>query len=284
MTENTDMSAIRWSQSIKRILRGLFVCQLLVLGLLLAACTVSVPTAQTAVHPAQTATSTERTTASTTANTLSTTIAGGALRGVKIGIDPGHQRHANTAQEAVAPGSSQMKNKVTGGAVGVSTGIPEYVTVLEISQLLKTQLESAGATVYLTRETHDVDLSNQERAAMMNELQVDLMLRIHCDAAESAGANGIGLFVSESNAIAAQSRRYAEILQPILCACVGAKNRGITQNDNYTGQNWAEVPCIMIECGFLSNPTEDRLLNDTAYQNQLAAGICSGIIACFDRT
>ena len=116
---------------------------------------------------------------------------------------------------------------------------------------------------------------------MMNEYGVDLMLRIHCDASGNAETSGIGLFVSESNAIAAQSFEYAGIIQPIVCEAVGAQNRGITQNDNYTGQNWAEVPCIMIECGFLSNPEEDRQLNDPAYQEKLAAAICDGIKACF---
>ena len=51
--------------------------------------------------------------------------------------------------------------------------------------------------------------------------------------------------------------------------------------DNYTGQNWAEVPCIMIECGFLSNPEEDQKLNDAVYQKQLADAITQGIVACF---
>ena len=205
----------------------------------------------------------------------------GALDGIKIGLDPGHQAHGNSEQEAIAPGSSQTKDKVTGGAVGVSTGIPEYVTVLEIAECLKDKLEAEGATVYMTRESHDVDISNQERTKMMNDYGVDLMLRIHCDASGSSEAKGVGLFVSESNAIAAQSYAYAEIIQPIVCEAIGAQNRGITQNDTYTGQNWAEVPCIMIECGFLSNPEEDQLLNDEAYQERLAEGICEGVKACF---
>ena len=68
---------------------------------------------------------------------------------------------------------------------------------------------------------------------------------------------------------------------PIICAETGAQNRGIVQNDNYTGQNWAEVPCMMIECGFLSNPQEDVLLNSADYQQKLTDGILNGIIACF---
>lgn len=205
----------------------------------------------------------------------------GALDGIKIGIDPGHQAHGNRDQEAIAPDNPQTKDKVTSGAVGVSTNIPEYETNLEISLLLKSKLEAEGATVYMTRETHDVDISNQERAKMMNDYCVDLVLRIHCDSSTNPDAHGIGLYVSESNAIADQSRQYAEIIQPILCEAVDAENNGITQNDNYTGQNWSEVPCMMIECGYLSNPEEDQLLNSPDYQEQLADGICQGIINCF---
>ena len=203
------------------------------------------------------------------------------LAGVKIGIDPGHQLHGNTEQEAIAPGSSQTKDKNKGGTMGTVTGIPEYVTDLEISMALKEQFEAEGATVYMTRETHDVSISNQERTKMMNELGVDLLLRIHCDASDNSGTTGIGLFVSKSYGLPEQSYQYAQIIQPILCETVGADNRGIVSNDNYTGQNWAEVPCIMIECGFMTNPEEDRLLNDPTYQKKLAEGIVLGVEACF---
>ena len=205
----------------------------------------------------------------------------GRLAGIKIGLDPGHQAHGDPEQEAVAPGDPRTKDRVTGGAVGVVTGIPEYITVLDIAKCLKEKLEAEGAIVYMTRETHDVDISNQERTKMMNDYGVDLMLRIHCDSASSADAKGVGMFVSRSNAIAQKSYEYAAIMQPIICGAIGAQDRGITQNDEYTGQNWAEVPCIMIECGFLSAPEEDRLLNDADHQDRLAEGICEGIVACF---
>ncbi len=199
------------------------------------------------------------------------------LAGVKIGIDPGHQARGNSERETVAPNSSEKKAKVTSGTTGVQTHIPEYVTVLEIALKLRDALVSRGAEVYMTRETHDVDISNQERARMMNELGVDLVLRIHCDGAKSASANGIALYCSRSNAIAEESARAAEAILPRVCEATGAKANGIVQNDNYTGQNFSEVPCIMVECGFLSNPDEDRLLNDEDYQWKLAAGLTAGI-------
>ena len=119
----------------------------------------------------------------------------GRLTGVKIGIDPGHQAHGNSAQEAVAPGSSETKAKVSSGTYGRFTGVPEYEVNLDISLQLRDALEALGCEVYMTRETNDVDISNQERAIMMNELGVDLVLRIHCNGSTNKSAQGIGLYI-----------------------------------------------------------------------------------------
>ena len=199
------------------------------------------------------------------------------LTGVKIGIDPGHQAHGNSEKETIAPNSSKTKAKVTGGTSGVATGVPEYVTVLEIAFKLRDELESLGAEVYMTRETHDVNISNQERAKMMNELGVDLVLRIHCDGAENRSANGVALYCTATGPVAQESGRAAECILPQVAAATGAKARGVTRNDNYTGQNWSTVPVVMVECGFMSNPDEDVKLNDPAYQQLLAEGMTEGI-------
>ena len=200
------------------------------------------------------------------------------LSGVKIGIDPGHQARGNNEKETIAPGSKKTKPKVSSGTAGVKTRIPEYKTTLEISLKLRDALVEQGAEVYMTRETHDVNISNQERAKMMNALGVDLVLRIHCDGAENRSKHGIALYCSKSNSIAAESYRACEAILPAVCAVTGAKNNGIISNDNYTGQNWSTVPCRMVECGFASNPEEDVLLNTEDYQWKLAEGLTQGII------
>jgi ATP synthase F0 subunit b len=58
---------------------------------------------------------------------------------------------------------------------------------------------------------------------------------------------------------------------PAMCAATGAPEYGIYQFDTYTGLNWSTVPCILVECGFMSNPDEDVLLNTPEYQQKLAA-------------
>jgi len=200
------------------------------------------------------------------------------LTGVKIGIDPGHQARGNNEKETVAPGSNKTKPKVSSGTAGVKTRIPEYKTVLEIALKLRDALVAQGAEVYMTRETHEVNISNQERAKMMNALGVDLVLRIHCDGADNHSKHGIAVYCSKSNSIAAESYRACEAILPAVCAATGAKENGIVCNDNYTGQNWSTVPCLMVECGFASNPDEDVLLNTEDYQWKLAEGLTQGIV------
>ena len=207
----------------------------------------------------------------------------GRLAGLKIGIDPGHQEHGNNEKEAVAPGSKEKKAKVSSGTSGRKTKIPEYKTVLEISLKLRDALVAEGAEVLMTRETHDVNISNQERAIMMNEWGADLVLRIHCDGTNKKSANGIGLFVNKSFSISAESKRAAEAILPRMVEATGAKKRGVYQRDTYTGLNWSEVPCILVECGYLTNPDEDVRLNDPEYQQKLAEGMVEGICDYFER-
>ena len=91
------------------------------------------------------------------------------MSGYVIGIDPGHQLHGNSAKEPVLPGSNEMKSKVTSGTQGIWTKTPEYEVNLRVGMILKELLEQQGATVIMTREVNDVDISNVERAQLFNK-------------------------------------------------------------------------------------------------------------------
>ncbi|MGI6238876.1 MAG: N-acetylmuramoyl-L-alanine amidase family protein [Christensenellales bacterium] len=210
-------------------------------------------------------------------------IEAGRLDGLVIGIDPGHQARANREQEPIAPGSKGTKAKVSSGTQGVSTGVAEYIVNLDVSLGLRDALEAEGAQVILTREVHEVDISNIERAVMMNEAGADLVLRIHCDGAEDASRNGIGLYVRATGACAQESYTAAEHLLSAMAEATGAKANGIYKRDSYTGLNWSEVPSILVEMGYMSNPDEDERLNDPAYQAQLIQGMVAGICDYFGR-
>ena len=205
------------------------------------------------------------------------------LYGLRIGIDPGHQEHANSDREPVAPNSSETKAKVASGTSGVSTGVPEYITNLEIALKLRDALEAQGCEVYMTRETNDVDISNMERAEMMNGLGVDLVLRLHCDGSTDRSANGIGMFVRATGEKQEESEAAAQVILESMCAATGARARGVFLRDTYTMNNWSIVPCILVEMGFMSNPAEDEKLNDPAYQDLLVEGMVEGVASYFGR-
>ena len=242
-----------------------------------------------AVTPAPTATAISATDATATAASTAEPTATPEptqtprLYGLRIGIDPGHQEHANSEKEPVAPNSSETKAKVSSGTAGVSTGVAEYITDLEVALKLREALEAQGCEVYMTREVNDIDISNLERAEMMNELGVDLVLRLHCDGATDRSANGIGMFVRATGEKQEESEAAAKVLLEAMSEATGAKARGVFLRDTYTMNNWSIVPCILVEMGYMSNPEEDEKLNDPAYQNLLVQGMVEGIARYFER-
>lgn len=205
------------------------------------------------------------------------------LYGLIIGIDPGHQAQANSDREPVAPNSKEKKAKVASGTYGRSTGVPEYVTDLEVALQLRDALEALGCTVVMTRETHDVDISNLERALLVNEAGCDLVLRLHCDGAEDKSANGTAMYVRKTGDKQEESEAAANVLLDAMCEKTGARKRGVFRRDTYTMNNWATVPCILVEMGFMTNYAEDEKLNDPEYQKLLVEGMVEGICRYFER-
>ena len=206
----------------------------------------------------------------------------GQLTGVKIGIDPGHQAEADYSREAVSPTGSATKPKVSSGTAGRVTRVPEHVVNLQIGLKLRDALEALGAEVYMTRSTADVNISNQQRAKMMNALGVDLVLRIHCNGGSSS-KNGMEIFVRQTGACKAESAAAAQLILNAMAKQTGAKNLDVKYTDTYTGLNWSTVPSMLMEVGYLTNAREDRLLTSSDYQDKLVAGMIEGVCAYMGR-
>ncbi len=200
-------------------------------------------------------------------------------------IDPGHQLQGDSTKEPNGPGSSVMKARVTSGTTGVATGVAEYIMNLDVSLKLKTELENRGYTVYMTRTTHNVNISNMERAQYASSVGADIAVRIHGNGAASSVRGAETLTPSSSNPyvshLASASYSLSKCILDEYCAATGFNNRGVKANDTMTGINWSEVPVTIIELGFMSNPDEDRAMQDATMQNNMVQGIANGIDAYF---
>lgn len=207
------------------------------------------------------------------------------LHGLVIGIDPGHQRVYNPEPEPIAPGSSTTKQKTAGGARGATTGVLEYEVNLAVGLLVRDRLASLGATVYLTRDSNDVDLSNRERAEFFNEHEVDLALRLHCNGSDNKKLHGAFMIIPAKHRTEHYDtcRAAAICIIEEYCRATGLQecyldNDGLSERGDQTGFNWCTRPIVAIEMGFLTHAEDEQRLADPAFHATMADGLCDGIV------
>ncbi len=209
--------------------------------------------------------------------------AAGGLKGAVVVVDPGHQGRGNSAQEPIGPGSSRTKDKVTSGTSGVATGTNESTVTLAIGLKLRDALQARGIKVVMTRTSQNIDISNIARTKIANQAHADLFIRVHADGAENSSTHGIHTLYPATikgwtDDIAGPSKRAAQLAQQALVAATGAADRGLDARDDMTGFNWSDVPVIIPELGFMSNPEEDRLLNTASYQQKIANALADAAV------
>lgn len=202
--------------------------------------------------------------------------------GHKIALDPGQQKKNMSEQEPIGPGAAATTTKMSYGATSTTTGKREYEWSLPFTMLLKEELIARGYEVFMTRETHDVSISNAERAQMSNESGAEIYVCIQADAATNTSAYGIASQIpSRSNPFVAplydRSKSLAKNIQNSLVASLGAKDRGVQENDSVAAINYSKVPVTVLQLGFMSNETEDANLWNEEYQKKMVLAICDGI-------
>ena len=211
-------------------------------------------------------------------------IAAGVAAAALICIDPGHGTPpAIGAQtEPIGPGSPVRKIKDGGGAHG------EAAVALAIGVRMRKLLLARGYRVAMTRTGPTIHLGdgngNIARARFCNRRHAALMVRIHADGSGNTSLHGVSTLVPAwhrgwTDDIYAPSLRAGRALQRAVVSATGAADRGLVQRADLTGFNWADVPAVLVEAGFLSNPAERRLLQTGAYQQRVARGVTAGVAA-----
>jgi N-acetylmuramoyl-L-alanine amidase len=197
-----------------------------------------------------------------------------------ICLDPGHGTlpSVGAQTEPIGPGSTVMKIKDGGGAPG------EAPVALAIAKRTRTLLLARGYRVAMTRTTTGYRGGNIARAQFCNVRHAALMIRIHADGSNDSSLHGVKTLIPSvhrgwTDDIAVPSLHAAQAVQRALVRATGAKDLGLFQRSDLTGFNWADVPAILVETGFMSNPRESALLRSAAYQEKVARGLAAGTSA-----
>jgi len=184
-------------------------------------------------------------------------------------LDPGHGTIPAVARqlEPIAPGSTRLKIKDGGGAPG------EAPVALAVAQDARRLLLAQGLRVAMTRTGPTYAGGNVERARFCNERHAALMLRIHADGSTDTSQHGVATLYNRG------SRRPALLVQKAVVRETAAADRGVVLSTDLTGFNWATMPAILVETGFMTNPREGALLKSRSYELRVATGLAAGVTA-----
>ena len=198
-------------------------------------------------------------------------------------IDPGHQGHGDSGQEPIGPGASETKPRVSSGTSGSVSGLDEYELNLIVSLQLRDELQSRGYTVYMTRETHDVSMSNKERADYAASVEGDVFVRIHANGSEDSSVSGaLTMAPSDGNPflssdLITQSQALSQCVIDSYVAGTGFNKQGVYMTDDMSGINWCSMPVTIVEMGYMSSPSDDAAMADPSMQVNMVDGIANGI-------
>ncbi len=165
------------------------------------------------------------------------------------------------------------------GTIGFSGNYEKNIN-LEVSKKLKKKLKSNGYKVILTRDS-DEYVDNLVRAKLANKKKARVFISIHGNAMENNNStNGIQVLYypnRESTIGDLNNNELAQIMMKSLINGTGANDKGIIEREDLIVLNQTKMPAIIIECGFLSNEKEEKLLLTDDYQNKMVDSIIDGL-------
>ena len=185
------------------------------------------------------------------------------------------------------------------GAIGKS-GLREKDVVLSIARETKKRLEGMGYKVFMTRN-EDVFIPLGVRVAKARKLRADLFISIHADAFTSPSARGTGVYTLSTRGASSAAAKFlaqtqnnadaiggvktggnkdSEILGKRVLVELGKYNKlhkGSLDQANFAVLRAPDIPSILVETAFLSNPEEERKLSGMTFRRQCADAISAGV-------
>lgn len=164
------------------------------------------------------------------------------------------------------------------GKVGVNDALEKDIN-LQIAKKVEKHLEKNGIEVVMTREDdvmEDTKLEDmKKRVALINKTKPAITVSIHQNSYSDQNIKGAQVFYYTDSEV---SKGAASLMQEELRKVDAENTRQIKSNSDFYMLKKTEVPTIIVECGFLSNPGEAEKLVSGEYQEQMAGVICDGIL------
>lgn len=169
----------------------------------------------------------------------------------------------------IDPGHGGKDPGATGG------GVREKDIALDVSKKIRAYLQAAKCSVILTRE-NDTFISLGNRAAEANMWGADLFVSVHCNSVkDNARATGMELYHYTRASDA--SKRAARVIYEKLLPVCGLRGRGVKSKDLAVLRE-TSMPAVLVELGFISNPSDRAKLTNFAWQDDAAEAIADGIV------
>lgn len=176
---------------------------------------------------------------------------------------------------------------IDGGSVGVSTNNDENHLNLEYAFCLKEYFENFGYNVILTRKTLDglysITAKNKKKDDMQKRKEIidnslaDIVISIHMNSFPAKSCKGAQVFYNKDNS--AGKQLATSIQQKFVNDLPNAKK--LAKSGDYFMVNCTTLPSVIVECGYLSNPEEDKLLSTLDYKNKVCYSIFCGVVTYF---
>ena len=212
---------------------------------------------------------------------------------IMVAIDASHQgADADlTEEEPVGPGSETMTKGFSEGISGTATGLEENELNLEVAAKLKDILEERGYEVFMTREDADTQLSEVERAELVNASDAQILISLHANGGDDSSERGAcaqapsyeNPYITDTDLVK-KSNALGDIVLQAYCDKTGLTDKGLYNIDSRAQINWSKIPVIVLEMGFMSNTEDDTYMAEDTNQQKMAEGIADGIDLYFGRS